>query len=139
MEKNATRALVTLGIVALGVYAVRRAFAGSGEGGPPDAPPGDNVTLSREVLRYLAREVYVAAWGVHGWDLVEDEARISAAILQCRTDDDLLALSQAYGCRAPSFSLGCLSLSETVRRFFSRDELQALNEGLRSNGLTIGL
>jgi len=108
------------------------------ETGPVDYQPDpSNVTLSPGRVRYLANEIYVAIWGENGWALTEDEQAVIRLLVECQTNDDLLAVSKAYGCRMPALSLGCLTLHQTIAEFFSDAERAQLNDALVRRGITI--
>lgn len=123
--------LVVAGLVMVGVLGRRR------ETGPGQYEPGPDVTLSPAQVDFIASEFYVSMWGVGGWQPTEDEARASGLLAMASTDDDLLSIAKAYGCRAPSFSIGCLTLWETVARFFSQGQRDRLNERLAARGVTL--
>lgn len=110
-----------------------------GDSGPvePDEIPPDDLTLTVPQLQWMAHEIYVAIFGVGGWDPTEDEQAAADQIAACNTDGDVLKLKEVYGCRSPLIAVGCLTLNETVRRYFSADERAALNARLAAKGITI--
>jgi hypothetical protein len=122
---------ITLAVIT--AAAIRRRDTGPGDYEPDPM----RVTLTDEQVRYIASEIYTAVWGTSGWSLTEDEATVIRVLSMANTDDDIMAISKAYGCRAPQVSIGCMTLRETIVEFLDPGERDLLNSQLARKGVTI--
>lgn len=139
---------ITLLIVIIVLYAMYKlnqfiTGVGSGLGAPEGAQSGGseqqkpnaaNLTFPNWKYEQLADTIEVAVWG--GLGFTENDDEIEEALKQLKTDDDFIALANAYGVRGRGLVLrDYYNLVQTLDLYLDDSNRENVNAYFSSQGI----